>query len=202
MKKTAWSKLIRRTHMYLALFLTPWMVVYALSSFIFNHHAFFSGGKPLAQFEKVEEREYKAVFSDDIEPREAGLQILRDLNREGAFWVGQNQKLTAKRFTVNRNRAIGPERIHYYPQENKVIIERQKTTTASLLVGLHLKHGIGHPGIAADLWGIILDLVIVGMLFWVLSGVWMWLEIKLARLWGAVSVLSGIGLFLLLMFTV
>ena len=178
MEKIAWSKLIRRTHMYLALFLTPWMVVYALSSFIFNHHALFSGGKPLAQFEKVEELPYEAVFSDGIEPREAGLQILRDLDREGAFWVGQNQKLTAERFTVNRNRAIGPERIHYYPRENKVIIERQKTTTASLLVGLHLKHGIGHPGIAANLWGIVLDLVIVGMLFWVLSGVWMWLGIK------------------------
>ena len=50
MEKIAWSKLIRRTHMYLALFLTPWMVVYALSSFIFNHHALFSGGKPLATF--------------------------------------------------------------------------------------------------------------------------------------------------------
>jgi hypothetical protein len=36
--------------MYLALFLTPWMVVFALSSFIFNHHALFSGGKPLATF--------------------------------------------------------------------------------------------------------------------------------------------------------
>ena len=58
--------------MYLALFLTPWMVVYALSSFIFNHHAFFSGGKPLAQFEKVAELPYEAVFSDGIESREAG----------------------------------------------------------------------------------------------------------------------------------
>ena len=29
-KKTAWSKLIRRTHMYLALFLTPWMVVFTI----------------------------------------------------------------------------------------------------------------------------------------------------------------------------
>ena len=188
--------------MYLALFLTPWMVVYALSSFVFNHHAFFSGGKPLAQFEKVAELPYEAVFSDGIEPREAGLQILRDLDREGAFWVGQNQKLSAERFTVNRNRAIGPERIHYYPRENKVIIERQKTTTASLLVGLHLKHGIGHPGIAANLWGIVLDLVIVGMLFWVLSGVWMWLGIKPARFWGGVSGLVGLGLFLLFMFTV
>ena len=30
MKKIAWSKLIRRTHMYLALFLTPWMVVFTI----------------------------------------------------------------------------------------------------------------------------------------------------------------------------
>ena len=69
MGKIAWSKLIRRTHMYLALFLTPWMVVYALSSLIFNHHALFSGGKTLAQFEKVEALPYEAVFSDGIEPR-------------------------------------------------------------------------------------------------------------------------------------
>ena len=50
MEKIAWNKLIRQTHMHLAFFLKPWMVVYALSSLIFNHHAFFSGGKPLAQF--------------------------------------------------------------------------------------------------------------------------------------------------------
>ena len=202
MKKFAWSWLIRRAHMYLALFLTPWVLVFALSSVIFNHLKFFSGGKPLAPFEQVAELPYEAVFSDGIEPREVGLQILRDLDREGAFWVARNQKLTAKRFTVNRNRAIGPERIHYLPQENKVIIERQKVTPSALLVGLHLKHGVGHPGIAANLWGIILDLMVVGMLFWVASGVWMWLEIKPARLWGAVSVLSGIGLFLLFLFTI
>ena len=53
MKKIAWSKLIRRTHMYLALFLTPWVMVYAFSSIVFNHFKFFSGGKPLAPFEQV-----------------------------------------------------------------------------------------------------------------------------------------------------
>ena len=76
MKKNGWSKLIRRTHMYLALFLTPWVLVFALSSVIFNHFKFFSGGKPLAQFEHVAELPYEVVFSDGIEPREAGLQIL------------------------------------------------------------------------------------------------------------------------------
>ena len=72
MKKIAWSKLIRRTHMYLALFLTPWVMVFALSSIIFNHFKFFSGGKPLAPFEQVAELPYEGVCSDGIETREAG----------------------------------------------------------------------------------------------------------------------------------
>jgi len=59
--------------MYLSLFLTPWVLVYALSSIIFNYFKFFSGGKPLAPFEPLAELPYKAVFSDDIGPRKAGL---------------------------------------------------------------------------------------------------------------------------------
>ena len=202
MKKDAWNKLVRRTHMYLALFLTPWIVIYALSSFIFNHFAWFSGGKPLAPFETVAELPYDAVFSDDVTPREAGLQILRDLDREGAFWVGRNQSLEADRFTVNRNRAIGPERIHHHPKEKKIVIERQQTTPESLLVGLHLKHGMGHPGVAANVWGFIVDLVVVAMVFWVLSGVWMWLGIKPARWWGALSGAVGFGMLILFLLTI
>ena len=72
MKKIAWSRLIRQTHMNLALFLRPWVLVYALSSIIFNHFKFFSGGKPLAPFEQVAELPYEAVFSDGIESRAAG----------------------------------------------------------------------------------------------------------------------------------
>ena len=31
------SKIIRRVHLYLALFLTPWMLVYALSGLLLDH---------------------------------------------------------------------------------------------------------------------------------------------------------------------
>jgi hypothetical protein len=36
------SKLLRRSHMYLALFLTPWMLVYALSTMGMNHRQYFT----------------------------------------------------------------------------------------------------------------------------------------------------------------
>ncbi len=48
--------------MNLALFLRPWVLVYVLSSIIFNHFKFFSGGKPLAPFEQVGELSGLATF--------------------------------------------------------------------------------------------------------------------------------------------
>src|SRR6185503_5205344 len=83
------SKLIRRTHMYLALFLTPWMLIYALSGLVLNHgqavRAFY--GAKFGQMEKVEERSYAATFSADAEPRMIGAQILEHLGLSGAFFV-------------------------------------------------------------------------------------------------------------------
>ena len=42
---------------------------------------------------------------------------------------------------------------------------------------------------------------VVGMVFWVLSGLWMWWEIKPARLPGAVFAVVGCGVFGLLLVT-
>ncbi len=41
------------------------------------------------------------------------------------------------------------------------------------------------------------DLVIAGMVFWVLSGLWMWWEMKVTRKTGALALATGAGLFLL-----
>ena len=35
------SLIIRRIHLYLALFLTPWMLMYAISTVVMNHRGFF-----------------------------------------------------------------------------------------------------------------------------------------------------------------
>ena len=48
----------------------------------------------------------------------------------------------------------------------------------------------------------IVDLAVVGMLFWVVSGIWMWWEIKPARSAGAVFGLLGCGAFGLLLATI
>ena len=43
------------------------------------------------------------------------------------------------------------------------------------------------------------DVVVVAMVFWGLSGLWMWWEMRATRGWGLVSMTAGLGIFVLLM---
>ena len=67
--------------MYLALFLTPWMIIYALSGLVLNHFQTIRNayGENFNKFEKVEERDYTAAFSDDADVKMIGAQILEHL---------------------------------------------------------------------------------------------------------------------------
>ncbi|HUR56097.1 MAG TPA: hypothetical protein VM029_00200, partial [Opitutaceae bacterium] len=111
------SKVIRRTHMYLALFLTPWMMIYALSGLVLNHNQVvrnFYGAK-FGAFEKVAERPYTTTFSDDADARAIGAQILEELGLTGAFNVQGNPK--SPRLVINRNGAFAQHRITYFRAE-------------------------------------------------------------------------------------
>jgi hypothetical protein len=196
------SKLIRRTHMYLALFLTPWMLIYALSGLMLNHgqavRTFY--GAKWGQFEKVDERPYTAAFSPDAEPRMIGAQILEHLGLIGAF----NVQGTANqpRLVILRNAAFAQHRITYFRTENKLLVEKQTFSAPVFVNRAHFRHGYEQPFLSSKTWGFTVDLAIIGMVFWVLSGLVMWWEIKPARLAGAAFALVGIGMFGVLLVTI
>lgn len=196
------SKLIRRTHMYLALFLTPWLIVYALSGLVLNHARLFlqPNGQLALPFEKVEERDYKAVFSADADARMIGAQVLEDIGLAGTFNTqgGPQQP----KLIINRNGAFAIHRITYFRNEGRLLVEKQKLNTPTFLNRTHFRHGYEQPFVASKTWAVIVDLVVVALLFWVLSGLWMWWEIKHARLWGGVFGLIGIGVFGILLATI
>ena len=54
------SKLNRRTHMYAEFFLTPWVLMYALSTIVINHSEQFKEhyGGALVNWEKEKEQPY------------------------------------------------------------------------------------------------------------------------------------------------
>jgi hypothetical protein len=196
------SKLIRRTHMYLALFLTPWMMIYALSGLVLNHNQAIRSfyGARFGQFEKVEERPYSAAFSEGADSRMIGAQILDHLGLSGSFNVqgSPNQP----RLIINRNAAFAAHRITYFRTENRLLVEKQSFSAPVFVNRAHFRHGYDQPFLSSKVWGFIVDLAIVGMVFWVLSGIWMWWEIKPARMTGAVIAVVGFGMFGILLATI
>jgi hypothetical protein len=44
-------------------------------------------------------------------------------------------------------------------------------------------------------WAVVVDVVIVAIVFWALSGLWMWWEMRVTRAWGAAFLLGGLAVF-------
>lgn len=196
------SKVIRRTHMYLALFLAPWMLMYALSSLAMNHREYLKeryGGKPPV-WEKEREQTYTGTFPEDASRQMVAEQILHALDLEGAY--GIRGRLDRGRLTITRNDPLVPRRITYTPEDGKLVVERRIFRTPTFLEGLHRRRGYQHGYFLEDAWAFSVDLVIVSMIFWVLSGLWVWWELKATRRWGAVCAAGGIGLFALFLLTI
>ena len=188
-------KLVRRTHMYLALFLAPWMVGYALSTIAMNHRM----PRPTT-FTTESERNYPNVFEPGTPPREMAQQILSDLSLEGAFGV---QGPTADgRLTINRQGMLSPRRITFTPHDRRVVVERMQLETSGFLNRFHRRRGYQQP-YAADLaMAISVDAVIVAMVFWALSGLWMWWEMRATRAWGLACAVTGSAIFIVFVLTI
>ena len=174
--------------MYLALFLTPWMLAYALSTLVMNHNV----GGPQTFF-KEGEQPYPAVFDAGTPPRQIAQQILSDLHLDGAFGVqGPRPDGTV---VINRQDLLHPRRITYSPATQHLTIERVEFRNSQFLNRFHHRRGF-QQAYAADramAWSI--DIVIVALVFWALSGLWMWWEMRTTRLWGIAAALAGIGIF-------
>jgi hypothetical protein len=195
------SRIIRRTHMYLALLLSPWMLMYALSTMAMNHRSFFRDyyGGPVVAFEKEREQSYDLALGAEVEPRRAAEQILMDLDLEGAFGA---RKGPAGEIIIQRLDPIFPRRITWSPSDKKLRIEREVFRTPAFLERMHRRRGFQHDFALEDAWAFSVDLVIVAMVFWAASGLWMWWELKGARVLGTVCFASGIIVFSFFVFTI
>ena len=196
------SRIIRRIHMYLALFLAPWMLMYALSTMAMNHRDFFKayyGGTP-AGFETEREETYTGVFPENAKPWMVAEQILHDLNLEGTY--GVRGRLDRGRITITRQDPIVPRRITYTTQDNKLVVEKQIFRTSAFLERMHRRRGYRHNYVLEDTWAVSVDLVILAMVFWAASGLWMWWELKTTRKWGTICAVGGTAVFCFFLFTI
>ncbi len=193
------SKVVRQTHMYLALLLTPWVLLYALSTLAMTHRDSFHPDFYSTPWEKVGEQIFPAQFSADATPDFMGQEILETLHLDGNFRATLSKD--KKTLTVVRNDPMAPRRITYTPADGHLLIEKQNFAVQPFLERMHRRRGFGGSFVADNAWAVSVDMVVVAMIFWILSGLWMWWELKITRATGLAVALSGMALFVVLILT-
>lgn len=196
------SLFIRRTHMYVGLFVTPWLVMYALSTIAFNH-----AGEVDRLYRKIDgptfdnyviERRlsYGKMFAMGTTLRTRAEEILTDLNLNGSFGVENAED----RLVITRRDPFVPRRVTFYPSTHRLVVERQNSRMASFLTTLHTQVSYANKLKRIKAWAIFVDLTIATMVMLVFSGIWMWWELKVTRLAGSLFILAGAMLFSIFVF--
>ena len=188
------SLILRRSHMYLALFLTPWMTMYALSTVVFNHCERISGlyGGKMDRFDKAKELAYSKAFPPGAKPGLIAGEILKDLDLGGDANVETGDE---GRIVITRLDPLRPTRITYFPSQKKLVVEKQVFRIPGFLTRMHARLGYCSRYRMANVWAFCVDLSIFATLLWILSGFWLWWELKVTRRWGWLSALAGLALF-------
>ena len=191
------SRLVRQVHLYLGLFLAPWMFMYAVSTLVMNHREFVQSLYPTKAPGLVSEREldYSRTFPTDAAPQQMGQQILGDLGLEGAHRVSGGKD--GKPLVIDRQHAFAPRRITWDSNTGKLVIQRQEFRGATFLERMHRRRGYQEPYVLEDGWAFSVDAAVVAMVFWSLSGLWLWWELRPTRSWGTVCGALGLISFAL-----
>ena len=181
--------------MYLALFLAPWMIGYALSTLAMNHRM----PRPTTFITERDET-YPNLFEAGTPAREIAQQILSDLSLDGAF--GVQGPTPEGRVIINRLGMLSPRRITFTPADRRIVVERMELETSGFLNRFHRRRGYRQPHAADIAMAISVDAVIISMVFWALSGLWMWWEMRSTRLWGLACAATGTGIFVLFVLSI
>ena len=78
-------------------------------------------------------------------------------------------------------RSRSPARLTFTPATRRLVIERMIFRSNAFLERFHRRRGYA-TGYGLDTgWAVAVDLAITAMVFWVVSGLWMWWEMKVTR---------------------
>jgi hypothetical protein len=187
---------VRRTHLYLGLFLLPWFFMYGVSSVPFSHASsiqpLFKDGTPEWTLRFDRQYEIEVPAGDELRP--VGERILKDSGvEEGAFGAYRERG----RIVVYRHDFWRSTRITYYPDEKRLRAEDKRFRWDHFLTGLHARGGFEQTSALDRGWAAIVDLVCLSILVWILSGLIMWWQIPGHRIAGGIAIAAGAAAFAL-----
>lgn len=197
-----WNLLFRRTHVYLGLLLIPWMLVYAASTFVFNHAEHFQSWRAAdPQWLPLWEKDYAltaAVGTDAAALRATARQILSDHGLSGAFGIRRQ----GERLNINVQNFWYPKRLNYDLGTKKLRAEEKRFALLDVLIRLHERTGYGQGGVLNSLWALAVDVFCVSTLVWIATGLYLWWKLAVTRRWGLLALGSGFATMVALLLTV
>jgi hypothetical protein len=187
-------RLVRRVHMFSGLFLAPWMLMYALSTLAMTHqefvHSFYTSKPPAITTER--ELDYSRSFPPDSTREQIAEVILQDLGLSGTHYVSGGKE--GKPLVIHRQHALTTRLITFDASKNKILLQREEFRASTFLERMHRRRGYNHFALE-NTWGFTVDAAVITMIFWSLSGVWLWWELKSTRGLGWLALTAGLALF-------
>ena len=192
----------RRTHLYLGLFLTPWVIMYAVSSIPFAHNDYFeqqdkARGLPL--WTRTFEGSYDlGPIPGPGQLRPLGQRVVRDFHLEDAsFGVYQPNP---KQLNIYVHTFWKVTQFQYFIEEHRLIAENRRFRWDHFLTSMHARGGFEDERFLPVAWSVVIDLVCLAFVLWIASGIYMWWSLPALRQRGWIALVGGVSSFALFLF--
>lgn len=198
--KQSFSKAVRRIHLYMTLLCLPWFIMYGVTALAFSHSKWFSAVDDLynlssPNWSKVETWPHalQLPVEDGEVPREVGAELLQVANLQvKAFSVG---RWGQDQLAVYIGDVWQIRRLMYNLKTQELSLYRHAPDLRVFLTLLHSRAGYQHDSLAHDTWAVMVDIVSVGILIWVASGLYMWWQQRRMRVLGLFALGLGVTTF-------
>lgn len=190
----------RRLHLYLAMALLPWVFMYGISAIPFTRNAYFNDlyKDGIPQWTTRLEQPYDRAVPSEKTPETLqafAKEVVQDLLPDDSRGAGAYSP-NARQVNVYLVDFWHHTRIIYRVDKQTVKVEDKRFRWDQFFTTLHARGGYHHDRFLHDLWAFIVDLVCIGFILWVASGIVMWWQLKQTRRWGAIALGAGVVSFI------
>lgn len=195
MSSQALYRWIRDLHLYVGLFISPFVLVFALSVVFLNHTWLPWGGQEVEE----ETRRATVALPDSTDNLTLATEIQRQIGVPGEIdYINHNVARQRLTFPITRPGHRTTVRVEL--ASGSTVIERQETGVWDAMIYLHKMPGPHNISVRGNwfftrLWGWLADATVYLLLFLTASGVYLWTVLKSERKAGLVLLGAGMVSF-------
>jgi len=178
---------MRGLHLYMGLFISPFLVIFALSAILLNHGWRAPGATAATHYQVA------IALPESLKGLERAKEVLRQANLVGEVDFFQD---TAEGFRIFVSRPTRKITISANLSAKTADVQQRPATLAESLVYLHKYPGPHNANIRGNwlftrLWGVLADGTVYLLLFVLVAGLYLWLTLKSERTAGLVFLAAG-----------